>query len=146
MMSETEKKVRSLVHHYYNVCDINSAKTTLYCLGELLGVSIKTQAIQAASGLYNMSRGKDGYGLLNGAVMFMGILFSKKNMAEREISNICTRFADKFQEKFGSVINRDLGSSKEALRLKEEMTVNAILFDYDFLSEVECELTRKNPA
>jgi len=140
MMSETEKKVRRLVHHYYHVCDINSAKTTLYCLGELLGVNIKTQAIQAASGLYNMGRGKDGYGLLSGAVMFMGILFSKKNMAEKEISNICSRFSDTFQEKFGSVINRDLGSSKEALKLKEEVTVDAILFDYDFLNKVECEV------
>ena len=134
-MSETEKKVRKLVHHYYHVCDINSAKTTLYCLGELLGVNIKTQAIQAASGLYNF--GKDGYGLLSGAIMFMGILFSKKNMDESEISDICKSFSEKFREKFGAFMNKDM--SGESLKEKEEITVDAILFDYDFLNNVKCE-------
>lgn len=137
-MSETEKKVRKLVHHYYHVCDINCAKTTLYCLGELLGVTIKTQAIQAASGLYNLGGSKDHFGLVGGAVMFMGILFSKKNMAEKEISNICNHFSEKFHEKFGAFLNSEIGSDAESLKVKEEMTVNAILFDYDFLNDVKC--------
>ena len=136
-MSETEKKVRKLVHHYYHVCDINCAKTTLYCLGELLGVTIKTQAIQAASGLYNFG-GKDLFGLVGGAIMFMGIHFSKKNMEETEISELCKRFSDKFDEKFGALLNSNIENTEEGLKVKEEMTVDAILFDYDFLNNVNC--------
>ena len=62
------------VHDYYWKDDINCAKTTLKILAEIFEVPLKDQVLDSATGLHGAGRYDAQCGLVEGALMFTGIL------------------------------------------------------------------------
>lgn len=129
--------VAKKVHELYWGSDVNCARTSLLCLGELFGVEISGQTLRSAIGLHGAGGFRAQCGLVEGPLMFIGIYFSAKGKSEAEIADICCRFAEQFQNTFGSLRCFDLRpggfSEDDPPHVCEELTVRAILFAYRFI-------------
>ena len=77
-------------------------------LGERFDVSIAPQTFHAAIGLHGAGRFRAQCGLVEGALIFIGILGTERGLSEKEIETLCRRFAETFTETFGSLLCRDL--------------------------------------
>ncbi|MCD8104244.1 MAG: C-GCAxxG-C-C family protein [Lachnospiraceae bacterium] len=80
-------------------------------------------------------------GLIEGALMFIGLYFSAAHMSEKNIVLICYQYAREFEKTFGSLSCRELrpgGFSKnDPPHLCESITCQAIEFAYLFIQEAE---------
>jgi len=129
------------VHSLYYQYDMNCARTTLTCLSDLFSFPISADVYTAALGMH----GAGGYGaqcgLIEGALMFIGLYFSAANMSEKQIVSVCYQYAREFEKTFGSLRCRELrpgGFSKnDPPHLCESITCQAIEFAYLFIQEVE---------
>lgn len=136
-MGNMNEIIEKRVHQLYWDLDLNCARTMLICLGERFHIDIEEQAMNAAIGLH----GAGGYGaqcgLAEGALMFLGIYFSKEGKTVGEISEICREFAGQFSERFSSLRCCELrpgGFTKEdPPHACEKLTVEAVLFASDFI-------------
>ena len=61
------------VHELYWEKDINCARTALLCLSELFEIPLAPQTIQSAAGLHGAGGYRAQCGLVEGALMFIGI-------------------------------------------------------------------------
>jgi hypothetical protein len=115
----------------------------LLCLGELFHVVIERQTFHAAVGLHGAGGYRAQCGLVEGALMFLGIYLSKNEITESEIIRTCYRFADAFTQKFGSLKCRDLRpggfTDNDPPHLCEKLTNSAIDFSYYFIKNAEME-------
>lgn len=129
-----------LVHHYYWDLDINCARTALRSLGEIFNIPIDSQTLQSAIGLHGAGGFRAQCGLVEGAIMFIGIHFTKLGKCEAEISDICFQFAELFTKNFSSLLCYDLRPNgfmdDDPPHSCERVTVEAINFTYDFIMRV----------
>lgn len=139
--NKRRRRIEEQVHKLYWEEDINCARTTLLCLGQQFGIDVEKQTLQAAIGLHGAGGYRAQCGLVEGALMFIGIYFSAKGKNDGQISNLCYRYADAFITKFGSLKCRDLRpggfSENDPLHLCEEMTCSAILFACEFVEHAQ---------
>lgn len=126
------QEIKSRVHTLYWNHDLNCAKTTLICLSEHFGITLDPQILNAATGMNGGGRVGGQCGLVEGALMFIGILGHARGMSEKEIVDHCGRFSQAFVDKFGSMLCRDLrpgGFQKsDPPHLCENLTVGSITF------------------
>jgi hypothetical protein len=126
------------VHDYYWNEDISCAVTTLNILSEIYYPEIHPQVIEAAFGL---NAGRCGYqcGLVEGALLFIGIYGSYNGIDNKQITNLCHGFCDEFQECFGSILCSQLRpqgfSSSNPPHLCESITQKAIAFSAGFIAK-----------
>ena len=132
-----ENHIQSRVHQLYWDGDVNCARTALVCLGELFVLDIGGQTMQAAIGLHGAGGYRAQCGLVEGALMFIGIYCSGKGKTAEEISAICYRFAESFEKRFGSLRCYDLRpngfSENDPPHVCEGITCDAIDFAYKFI-------------
>ena len=93
--------IKEKVHKLYWDLDINCARTVLTCLGELFQVEINEQTMNAAIGLHGAGGYRAQCGLVEGALMFIGIYLSTRGKNDKEISEICYCFAEDFLKQYG---------------------------------------------
>ncbi|NCB50886.1 MAG: C_GCAxxG_C_C family protein [Clostridia bacterium] len=128
------------VHDLYWNHDFNCARTMLICLCGFFDVNIEQQTFNAAAGMHGAGRYRAQCGLVEGALMFIGIYFSEKRMPEADIAAICYKFADAFTEKFGSLKCYDLRpgglNDNDPPHLCEELTCSAVEFTYEFIKKI----------
>lgn len=139
-MSELIKeKIRTAVHDSYYTYDINCANTTLNVLSDLFHQPIDKQVTAAAVGMHGAGGFRAQCGLVEGALMFIGIFFTAKNIPEPVIIDLCYRFAEKFTETFGSLLCYDLRpggfSDDDPPHLCENLSVRTIYFSYTFITD-----------
>lgn len=103
-MNHTENKVHAL---YWNQ-NLNCARTMLLCLGDRFHVAIAPQTLQAAVGMHGAGRFRAQCGLVEGALMFAGIIGSCDGHSDKDIESLCFRFAEAFTNRFGSLLCRDI--------------------------------------
>ena len=65
--------IRNLVHELYWNDDINCARTAIICLSELFETNVEPQTIWSAIGLHGAGGYRAQCGLVEGALIFMGI-------------------------------------------------------------------------
>ena len=134
-----ENAIRARVHQLYWDLDVNCARTALTCLGELFGLDISRQTMNAAIGLHGAGGFRAQCGLVEGALMFLGIYLSGKGQTEEDISNACYWFAQAFTERFGSLRCFELRpngfSENDPPHVCEGITGDAILFAYQFIRD-----------
>lgn len=132
-------KIIELVHNYYWDMDINCARTMLLSLSKLTNVTLNSQTIDAAIGLHGAGGYRAQCGLVEGALMFLGIYASQKGYFDSEIAYLCYQYADEFTKHFSSIRCYDLRpsgfSENDAPHACEDLTVRAILFTYDFIKK-----------
>lgn len=128
------------VHKRYWDDDINCARTALTCLADCFSVTIQDQTLSSAIGLHGAGGFRAQCGLVEGALMFMGIYFHLNGKSDSEIADICYEYAELFIGKFGSLRCYDLRpngfSENDPPHACEELTVNAIFFSYEFVRSI----------
>lgn len=133
-----KERVKTLVHESYWERDDNCATTSLYALGLLFEIPISDEVWYATIGLW----GAGGYGaqcgLVEGPLMFLGIYGSYFGYTRDTIVGWCRRFAEKFDEEFGSLNCSDLRPEgftpeNEQSHICEELSVKAIMFAWKFI-------------
>lgn len=134
--------IAQTVHALYYGQDLNCARTTMHCLSHLLHVPIEPQTVIAAVGMHGAGGYRAQCGLVEGALMFLGIYFAAQGRKESEAVAACRRFAERFEQEFGALRCRELRpqgfSPEDPPHMCENLTCRAIFFSYQFLiSEAE---------
>jgi len=136
-----ENIIREKVHNLYWDLDINCARAMLTCLGDLFQVQMNEQTLNAAIGLHGAGGFRSQCGLVEGALMFIGIYLSKRGKTDDEISRVCYQFAEKFARQFGSLRCYDLRpngfTDGDPPHACEGLSANAIFFAYQFLNNTK---------
>ncbi len=131
--------IKERVHELYWKQDINCARTMLICLCELFDIDIEKQTLNSAIGLHGAGGFRAQCGLVEGALMFIGIYFSDKGKTEADIASICYQYADEFTKRFGSLKCYDLRpdgfSENDPPHACEEITGAAIEFTKEFIKK-----------
>lgn len=130
--------VKNRIQLYYRTHDYNCAETTLRILSEAFDVRIQGQVLDAAVGMHGAGLYGAQCGLVEGALMFIGIAGRLGGKEESEIIGNCRRFAENFEKGFGSLICRELRpegfSPDNPPHICEKLTGDVILFDIDFMA------------
>lgn len=130
---EERELVENMAHHAYYDHDFNCARTVMIVLSKLWNVPIEEQTFKSAVGLHGAGGHGDQCGLVEGSLMYIGILCPDEKQAVR----LCNLFAGEFQKKFSSLLCRELRPEGfkpgNPPHLCEKRTVEGILFTNDFL-------------
>ena len=127
------------VHKYYWQDNVNCASTTLKILSQIFEIELNSQVINSAVGLNGAGRYGAQCGLVEGTLMFIGILAYKKYLSKEQIVEHCHSFAKEFKKEFGSLLCRELrpqGFSKDnPPHLCENLTKKTIIFSTEFIEK-----------
>jgi len=133
--------IKERIHELYWKHDINCARTMLICLCESVNINIEKQTLNSAIGLHGAGGFRAQCGLVEGALMFIGIYFSDKGKAEDNIVSICYQYADEFTQRFGSLKCYDLRpngfSENDPPHACEEITGATIEFAKEFIKKID---------
>ena len=128
-----------LIHHLYHDKDFNCAITTLICLGKEFGVDIDQQVLDSAICMNGGGRFRAQCGLVEGVLMFIGIYATQRGMKKKDMMKIAYGFCENFQNRFGSLLCRDLrpgGFQKtDPKHLCEPLTLDTVPFSIDYLKQ-----------
>ena len=137
---DRETLVRDRVHTYYWRDDLNCAVTTLKILSEHFSVDIHQQVIQSAAGLHGAGFYGAQCGLVEGGLMFIAIMGYRVSLLEDDIASACYDFASRFEERFKSLLCRELRPEgfhpDNPPHLCVQITTDAILFAMDYIDEM----------
>ena len=100
---DTQALVQQRVHEYYWRDDANCATTTLKILSEKFGVEVCDQVMDAALGMHGAGGYRAQCGLVEGALMFLGIAGRARGIPEEEVVDACKDFVQQFEGRFGSL-------------------------------------------
>jgi C_GCAxxG_C_C family probable redox protein len=141
---DTHALVQARVHEYYWEHDWNCAVTTLRILAEVFNVTMSDQVLDAALGMHGAGGYRAQCGLVEGALMFVGMIGKAQRLTDDVIVEACFGFAKRFEERFGSLFCRELRPEgfkpENPPHLCEDLTCEAILFDITFVGNL---LTRE---
>ncbi|PRX29347.1 putative redox-active protein with C_GCAxxG_C_C motif [Orenia metallireducens] len=129
---ELKELIEQRVHDYYWEEDLNCATTMLKTLGEIYKVKLDDQVLDAAIAMHGAGKFGAQCGLVEGTLMFYGVLGRKREISNGEIVKSCYDFADQFQEEFGSLLCRELRpegfADDNPPHLCEDLTKRAVEF------------------
>jgi hypothetical protein len=136
---ELRELVRDRVHDYYWDHDWNCAVTTLRILSEVFEVPLNRQVLAAAVGMHGAGGYRAQCGLVEGALMFIGVAGQAWHLTDETVVKACYDFAERFEKRFGSLECRQLRPEgfepENPPHLCEELTRNAILLDVRFVAD-----------
>jgi hypothetical protein len=131
--------VRAWVHDAYWRQDLNCAVTTLHALGRAFDIPIERQVFDAALGMHGAGGYRAQCGLVEGGLMFIGLLGRARGLEDAKTVEMCWDYADAFEDRFGSLLCRELRPEgfepDNPPHLCEDLTQRAILSAIDFLEE-----------
>lgn len=133
--------IEDRVHTYYHRDDSNCATTTLKILSEHFTIPLHSQVIDAALGMHGAGGHGAQCGLVEGALLFIGIFGRSKGVVDEKIIDRCKNFAQGFEARFSSLACRELRpegfSPENPPHLCEPLTCKAIHFAIEFLAGSE---------
>jgi len=131
--------VKSRVAKYYWEDDINCAATTLNILAEHFGIELHRQVMHTALGMHGAGEYGAQCGLVEGALMFLGIIGREKGLSDEAVVEACREFAGAFERRFGSLncaVLRPQGFREEnPPHLCEALTCDAVEFSLGFVTD-----------
>ena len=134
---DTKESIQKRVKEYYWHDDINCATTSLKILSEKFGVELSNQIIDAALGMHGAGKYGAQCGLVEGTLMFLGILGRRLNISDDNIVNSCNEFAGQFENRFKTLLCNMLRPegfhSNNPQHLCEGLTCEAIYFSIEFM-------------
>ena len=138
-LRERQERVTEKVHSLYYDLDLNCARTMLRCLGEVFQFQVGEDLMEAAVGLHGAGGFRAQCGLVEGALLFIGLFGAGKGLEDEKRSALCYEFAERFTEIFGSLRCEKLrpgGFRKDDPPHRcESLTVSAILYVCRFIEE-----------
>ena len=100
------------MHKLYWEDDINCAGTMLRCLSEAFDIKLDRQVLSAAAGMH----GAGGYGaqcgLVEGALLFIGIYCGLTRAGCEKAADYCCEYAKAFENKFASLRCHDFAAGR----------------------------------
>ena len=105
---ERANMIRQRVSQFYWDHDRNCATTALSVLSEIFGIELHSQTIDSALAMHGAGKYGAQCGLVEGAIMFMGVWGRHKRMEDHLVIDACRDFAGKFEARFGSLLCRVL--------------------------------------
>ena len=138
MVNQIEKvSIDEKVKEYYWKSDFNCATTNLKILAEMFSISLSDQIISASIGMHGAGKYGAQCGLVEGTLMFLGIIGKEYRFQEEAIIDQCREFAKQFEKNFKSLSCSKLrpeGFKKEnPPHLCEKLTCDAIEFSKVFV-------------
>ncbi len=131
--------IKDRVHQYYWDNDLNCATTTIRILAEKFSMRIENQVYDAALGMHGAAYFGAQCGLVEGGLMFIGMYGRLKNVPDNEIEIYCNKFAAGFEERFGSLLCRELRPEgfhpNNPPHLCENLTNLVLQFDIQYLND-----------
>ncbi len=133
----TNSTISTMVHELYYGSDTNCARTTLLVLSKLLDQNIAPQTLQSAVAMHGCGGHGDQCGLVEGAVMFIGIYYLERGWKETDVVKLAYAFAENYHNRFDSLLCRDLRpggfSEGDPPHLCEKLSIESIAFTYQFI-------------
>ncbi|MDT8904007.1 C-GCAxxG-C-C family protein [Anaeroselena agilis] len=125
------------VHRCYWEDNVNCARTVLAILAELGGQTLHPQVVAAATGMHGAGGFRAQCGLVEGALMYIGIAGAERGLNDEEVGDRCREFAEEFTAAFGSLLCRELRPEGFAddlpTHLCEPRSVDAAMFAVEFM-------------
>jgi hypothetical protein len=127
------------VHRHYWDHDDTCAFTTLSIVSNLFDLPLEPQVMDAALGMWGAGGHRAQCGLVEGALMFIGVLGSSRGLNRDQISSLCKGYALGFEERFGSLICRELRpegfSPDNPPHICEDLSKGAVRYTSGFLAD-----------
>ena len=121
--------LKARVHELYWKKDCNCAKTMLLCLCEHFCIPLQEQTLHAATGMHGAGRFRAQCGLVEGALMFIGIAGAACGLSNKETT-----------ARFGSLACRDLRPGgfqpSDPPHACEALTGEAVAFAVEHLKDL----------
>jgi hypothetical protein len=137
---QTEEYLKQKVSDCYWKEDVNCATTMLHILSELHAITLEQQLLNAAIGMHGAGGFGAQCGLVEGALLFIGILGKEKNLPTETIIDLCYCFAQEFEKNFSSLSCRNLRPEGFAPdnppHLCENLTVKAVIFAAEYIEKI----------
>lgn len=138
--------IKKRVSHYYHQKEFNCATTNLKILSEIHGIKLSPQVLDAAVGMHGAGTYGAQCGLVEGALLFIGIYGRSVGMPDALIAEQCKTFAGKFEELFTSLrceILRPGGfQPDDPPHLCENLTIDAIAASVSFVNQMDYDDNR----
>ena len=144
-----ERYIDQEVHRHYWHHDDTCAFTTLSIVSDLFSIPLQSQVMDSALGLWGAGGHRAQCGLVEGALMFIGVLGSRRALNRDQISKLCRNFARGFEEQFGSLICKELRPEGFAPdnppHICEDLSKRAIRYTTCFVADA-LQMEPKPPA
>jgi putative redox-active protein with C_GCAxxG_C_C motif len=138
---ETSRYVIEKITENFVDGDHNCAVSTLKILSEKFNMQLSQQVLDAGVGMNGGGRFRAQCGLVEGALMFLGILGKIKGLCNDEIVKICYSYSEGFENEFGSLSCRDLRSEgfnpENPPHLCKELAFKAVQYGVEFIEKLE---------
>lgn len=134
---ETKDFVRTRVNKYYWQDDLNCATTNLKILSEIFSIELSEQVIDAALGMHGAGKYGAQCGLVEGTLMFLGIIGKGNGISDDKIVDFCNGFAKQFENRFQTLLCKVLRPEgfhqDNPPHLCEKLTCEAVMFNVGFI-------------
>lgn len=134
---DTTELIEQRVREYYWVEALNCATTSLKILSEIFEIQLAQQVLDSALGMHGAGCHGAQCGLVEGPLLFIGILGRARNMPDDWIVKLCRQFAQEFEGQFTSLLCRELrpqGFSPDLpAHLCAALTCDAVGFSASFI-------------
>jgi hypothetical protein len=131
--------VEDRITEYFVNGDYNCAISSLLILSEVFELPLEQQVIDAATGMNGAGRSQAQCGLVEGTLMFLGILGKKYDLSQDEIVDICYDYAAGFTNLFGSLNCRELRpegfKSENPPHLCRELANSSVHYGIQFIKK-----------
>ncbi|MBO4330617.1 MAG: C_GCAxxG_C_C family protein [Oscillospiraceae bacterium] len=115
------------------------AQTALIALGNMTGVIISRQLLDAAAG-FKYTR----CGMAEAGVLMLGLACSMTGRDAEEAARLCLKYTAAFEAQYGSVMCSELSPAASGLSSCESLAVETALFTFKFISD-EFSLPLRRP-
>jgi C_GCAxxG_C_C family probable redox protein len=136
---ENRDYIKAKVNKYYWQDDINCATTNLKILSEIFSIELSEQVIDAALGMHGAGKYGAQCGLVEGTLMFLGIIGRGKGIPDDKIVDSCNEFAQQFENRFQTLLCKVLRPEgfhqDNPPHLCEELTCEAVMFNVGFIND-----------
>jgi len=131
--------IRQRVHDCYWHDNVNCVTTTLKILAEQFQLELTPQLLDAAVGMHGAGGYRAQCGLVEGALLFLGVIGRAREIPDERIVQLCREYAGRFEEQFGSLLCRDLRPEGFGDHLPphlcEPLSCRTVLFTAQFVAE-----------
>lgn len=131
--------IEQRVQQYYWVEALNCATTTLKVLSELYDIKLAQQVIDSALGMHGAGKYGAQCGLVEGTLLFIGILGRARSHSDDKIIETCNQFAESFEKQFTSILCSELRPQgfypDQPPHLCADVTFEALCFIDDFIQK-----------
>lgn len=138
-MRDSQQFVCDRVHTCFWKKDLNCAVTTLLILSEHFGIDLNPQVVDAASVMHGAGGYRVQCGLVEGMLLFTGIIGHAYKIEQEDINSFCRQAASAYEEHFGSLrceILRPNGFNQDdPPHLCEKLAVDSILQNLQLLKK-----------